>query len=551
MAIRMATLRRTKSGSWISRKIIPEDVRSEYRATYGRGWEERFHLGPEHTAQSAKVAFSEWQADIDNRIAMLRAKQRGEGHDLTQREASALAGEWYRWFVGQREDNPGKADHWAELREVLRLWLEDVASDPQAREIHIDWEAPEIREEIHPKLADEAKTAQFLASKGETLTPTAMTLFLDAVLHEFLEATALLERRALRDYSPDQHLKTLPEYRKATPPSIPRPGASSRASGQTAMLLFEGYIIAKKLADGTVRRWRVVFTTLDAYLAGRDFDAPAEDEAQRWVTSLVTEDRSAGTVQTTYVSALNTIGGWAVKQRHISRNPFADCSVPVPRKTRHRETQAYSTEEIRKILSACSAITHPRPPPAIAARRWVPWICAYTGARAGEITQLRGQDVIEQDGIKAIRITPDAGPVKTRQARTVPIHEHLVAQGFFDYARAKGKGPLFYSSAPTTADGGAEGSDITHPKRSQADKVRGKLSAWVRSSVGITDKEVGPTHGWRHTFKQRVDRHGISERVSDAITGHVPLTTGRKYGAPTLPDMAEALNRFPRYEIGD
>jgi integrase len=73
----------------------------------------------------------------------------------------------------------------------------------------------------------------------------------------------------------------------------------------------------------------------------------------------------------------------------------------------------------------------------------------------------------------------------------------------------------------------------------------------VRSSVGITDKEVGPTHGWRHTFKQRVDRHGISERVSDAITGHVPLTTGRKYGAPTLADMAEALKRFPRYEIGD
>jgi hypothetical protein len=45
----------------------------------------------------------------------------------------------------------------------------------------------------------------------------------------------------------------------------------------------------------------------------------------------------------------------------------------------------------------------------MATRRWVPWICAYSGARAGEITQLRSQNVIEQGGTKALRITPDAG----------------------------------------------------------------------------------------------------------------------------------------------
>jgi hypothetical protein len=34
----------------------------------------------------------------------------------------------------------------------------------------IDFEAPEVREQLHPLLADEAKTAQFLASKGEALS---------------------------------------------------------------------------------------------------------------------------------------------------------------------------------------------------------------------------------------------------------------------------------------------------------------------------------------------------------------------------------------------
>jgi hypothetical protein len=42
----------------------------------------------------------------------------------------------------------------------------------QAREINPDWQAPEVREEIHPKLADEAKAAPFLASRSEALTPT-------------------------------------------------------------------------------------------------------------------------------------------------------------------------------------------------------------------------------------------------------------------------------------------------------------------------------------------------------------------------------------------
>jgi hypothetical protein len=52
-----------------------------------------------------------------------------------------------------------------------------------------------------------------------------------------------------------------------------------------------------------------------------------------------------------------------------------------------------------------------------------------------------------------------------------------------------------------------------------------------------------------HTFKQIAERHGISERVSDEITGHAPLTVGRGYGRPTLPDMATALKKFPRYSV--
>jgi hypothetical protein len=37
--------------------------------------------------------------------------------------------------------------------------------------------------------------------------------------------------------------------------------------------------------------------------------------------------------------------------------------------------------------------------------------------------------------------------------------------------------------------------------------------------------------------------------MSDYITGHAHRTVGAKYGAPTVEDMTEALNKLPRYEI--
>jgi integrase len=65
-----------------------------------------------------------------------------------------------------------------------------------------------------------------------------------------------------------------------------------------------------------------------------------------------------------------------------------------------------------------------------ACRRWVPWLCAYTGARVGELTQLRAGDVQARQGpagsIWVLRLTPDAGTIKTGRARTVPLHADLV-----------------------------------------------------------------------------------------------------------------------------
>jgi integrase len=83
---------------------------------------------------------------------------------------------------------------------------------------------------------------------------------------------------------------------------------------------------------------------------------------------------------------------WAVKTRKIASNPFEATTVAQPRKIRTRETDEFTPAEVKLIL-ASALMFKDTMRPFDAARRWVPWLCAYTGARAGEITQLRGADL--------------------------------------------------------------------------------------------------------------------------------------------------------------
>jgi hypothetical protein len=72
-------------------------------------------------------------------------------------------------------------------------------------------------------------------------------------------------------------------------------------------------------------------------------------------------------------------------------------------------------------------------------------VCLLSASR-GRVTQLRGVDVSPRGDFYAMRLTPEAGSIKTGSARTVPLHEHLIAQGFIEFVRAQGNGPLFYTA---------------------------------------------------------------------------------------------------------
>ena len=499
-------------------------------------WEEKLKVPSGTPASEAKVRQAEWLGEIEGRISALRAAKTGAKQVLGFREVHALGGEWYKWFIEREQREPRPPSYWGKLSDnfvwdvLFRHAPQEHLADPHA-DVGWEWKAaPEVRAAVRPLIAQEAKVASFLLEKGIALNDNTMARFLDVVEDNLLIAFTRLRAMARGDFSPDPTLEAFPAY---------KPEAAVALEQFGCWTLFERWQKDVKPAPSTVARWTAIFKEADRRFPNAK--NVSFEEVKSWMTGLINGDRSAKTVATVWKTALKTVFTWSVREKLVLANPFKEIRISVPREDVERETKAFTVEEAETILRASLAVTRVKTIDD-RARRWVPWLCAYTGARAGEITQLRGSDVFARGGYHFAKLSPSAGKIKTRKARTVPLHEHLVAQGFLAFVENAGSGPLFYDPARRRP------SDTPEPVQNQADRTRGRLGDWVRK-LGITDPELSPNHAWRHTFKARAERYGMSERYSDTITGHAPPTTGRTYGKPTPEDLAQAMQVFPRYDI--
>ena len=111
----------------------------------------------------------------------------------------------------------------------------------------------------------------------------------------------------------------------------------------------------------------------------------------------------------------------------------------------------------------------------------------------------------------AYSIRPDAGTVKGKKARQVPLHPHLVELGFIDMVKAAPGGHLFVTPNPEEPD----------PKKRVLGPLKGvtnRLAAATRAVV--PDPTVDPNHGWRHRFTALSYEHDVSDDLSRVIMGH-------------------------------
>jgi integrase len=364
--------------------------------------------------------------------------------------------------------------------------------------------------------------------------------------------------RALNDAAisaGDDRLRRLEGQDVPTPPEPEAPQRAARGAPEVAQVagerltilgLYDAYAKAQQMTPGVRSEWRKYIEKLIEFLGHDDAARITTKNIRDWRDELLKEPTRLGlqrnpvTVRDKYITATRAMLAYAVEEHLLPSNVAAEVNVRVPKRVKLREP-AFSSQEAKAILAATLVPAGRRVATEHAlARRWIPWICAYTGARVNEISQLRKEDVVQVDGVWAIRITPEAGTVKNREAREVPLHAHLIEQGFLEVVEARPSGPLFFDAERTRVPGDSN----RHFK-----KVGERLAEWVRHEVGIKDPGLKPNHAWRHLFKGHSYDVGIEERLADAIQGHAPKTTGRTYGNPSLAAKAEAIAKLPRFEV--
>lgn len=196
--------------------------------------------------------------------------------------------------------------------------------------------------------------------------------------------------------------------------------------------------------------------------------------------------------------------------------------------------KGFTDEEARTILGA-SLKAREQSGRYAAAMGWFPWIAAYTGARPGEILRLRQSDVREYDGVPCIVLYHSHG-FRRGLFRTVPLHRHLVEQGFLSFAGGSASSMLFLDGVPDR-EPDAEAVAVRRAAR--------HLTTWVRS-LGIP-KEVAPNGGWRHRFY-------LKSRYGNADGYAISEIMGRKLDRfckfePTLARLARVIDEIPVIDL--
>lgn len=223
-----------------------------------------------------------------------------------------------------------------------------------------------------------------------------------------------------------------------------------------------------------------------------------------------------------YVSNLIAAFNWAIQEEWCDRNPavgLVDKSMPV------LERRAFTPSELVTVFEALNIERE-----AQSWRWWIPALGLYTGARLSELCQLRRENVCDHKGIPylALTIFDTAGRrvqgkrLKTdASARNVPLHPHLIAVGFLDWARSRKTDLLFPELESTRGP--------SH--------VAGRWFAAHLDRVGLSDPGL-VFHSMRHGFKEAADAAGVQDSKVRALGGWAVGDVAERYGrrdyVPTL-----------------
>jgi integrase len=164
----------------------------------------------------------------------------------------------------------------------------------------------------------------------------------------------------------------------------------------------------------------------------------------------------------------------------------------------------YDNIEVRTMLMASSKES-------VAWKRWLPPLAAYTGARRGELVQLRKSDIKYDSNSQRhyILVTANAGSVKNENAnRQIPLHSELVKMGFLEFVD-EADDRLFEGLNPHTLTNWF--TDF-------------RIALDIDNCDDTGDRKV--FHSFRHTFVTRTRGAGNPDVNVQQVVGHEKTSAG-------------------------
>lgn len=515
------------SGIYYVRQRIPRDVLAVARGQQLKfpkdAGEGSIRLGPQETHAKASLRTRDPREAKSRQAAALAhlgkfwQSLRDGPRQLSHKQIIALAGDFRVRAIAKWEDEPGPASIWARLLELSTNWDEATK-----------------RREVAPFVADH------LARHALCVDAYTKAALGDAMFRVGQDVAALMKRRAEGGNWQDQNVESFPALELDVPSGAAATAVSMRE-------LFQGWkreARAGNYAEKTFNEYGAAVERLVTFIGHDDASRVSPKDIVAYkdmrlgtINPRTKASLSAKTVNDGDLAALKSVFGWAVSNHRLPSNPASGITIKVAKPEKQRGP-GYTDDEAVSILKAAFAYSAAEAElnKTAAAKRWAPWLCALTGARIGEVLQLRRTDVRESGSHWTMTITPEAGPVKNKKRRVVPLHPQLIELGFVAFVQSSKDGYLFLTATKK------------EEVRGRLNGVKNRISEFVRSIV--SDERVRPNHAWRHRLITLSRRHGVDQELRRMITGHAGEGVDEEdYGEPE--GLYREICKLPHYNLGD
>lgn len=280
-------------------------------------------------------------------------------------------------------------------------------------------------------------------------------------------------------------------------------------------------------------------------------DAPIESLTKAMGVEFVSALLGACKMQKTakdHLDGVKSLLNFAVdKLGWLKVNEWAAQSIQVKKRNQRKP---WPLDDLRKLVDSPLFKSYQLPtiPSAGgAAAYWVPLLGLYTGARQSELCQLRIEDLqdtpegfvlyVLRDGEDHADGTPGTSTKTEASNRRLPVHSDLIALGLKDYWQ----------------DMKDAGHKVLFPDIKRApDRSAGEyFSDWFliyRRQQGI-DKRWVDFHAFRHTASTRLTDAGVSDSVTDYLTGHSGNGRGSAGRYKAMQEVGPALEKLRYPEL--